>query len=130
MSTEKKSCIEEGGDVYLASTGTQSKSDFWLIDSNAFFHMTTHREWFYECERYNGNAFLGEELPKKIKNHGIVKLLLNDGIIKTLLDVLHILGQSKNLISGNKMDDASPQTVLKKDKCKMVLGEMVLMRGI
>ena len=42
-STEKKSSTEEGGDVYFASTSTQSERDFWLIDSSASFHMTPHR---------------------------------------------------------------------------------------
>ena len=45
-SIEKKSSTEEGGDVYLASTSTQSERDFWLIDSGASFHMTPNREVF------------------------------------------------------------------------------------
>ena len=36
-STEKKSSTEEGGDVYLDSTSTQSEHDFRLIDSGASF---------------------------------------------------------------------------------------------
>ena len=67
--------------MYLASTSTQSKSDFWLIDSGVSFHMTSHREWSYEYERYNGNVFLGDNSPKKITGRGRVKLLLNDGRI-------------------------------------------------
>ena len=51
--------------MYLAFTGTQSERDFWLIDSGASFHMTLHREWFYEYERYNDNFFLGDDSPKK-----------------------------------------------------------------
>ena len=43
-SIKKKSSTEEGEYVYLASTGTQSESDFWLIDSVASFHMTPHGE--------------------------------------------------------------------------------------
>ena len=66
-SIEKKPSSEEGGDVYLASTSTQLEHDFWLIDSGASFHMTPHREWFYEYERYNGNVFLGDSLQRKSK---------------------------------------------------------------
>ena len=48
--------------MYLASTGTQSKRDFWLIDLGASFHMTPHREGFYEYEKYNGrDVFLGDD---------------------------------------------------------------------
>ena len=92
--------------------------------------MTPHREWLYEYERYNGNVFLGDESQKKIIGHGRVKLLLNDGRIKTLPDVLHILGLDRNLISASKMANASVKTVFEKDICKMVQGEMVLMRGV
>ena len=68
------------------------------------FHMTLHREWFYEYEMYNGNVFLVYDLPKKITRHGRVKLFLNDGRVKTLLGVAN----------------ACVQIVLRKDRCKMV----------
>jgi hypothetical protein len=38
--------MEEGGDVYLASTSTHSNHDVWLIDLGASFHMTPHRSGF------------------------------------------------------------------------------------
>ena len=81
--------------MYLASTGTQLEHDFWLIDSSAYFDMTHHREWFYEYEKYNGNVFLGDGSPNKIIGHGRVKLLLNNGRIKTHPSVLHIPGLDK-----------------------------------
>jgi len=57
----------EGRDVYLASTTTQLDCDAWLIDSSAFFHMTPHKEWFCEYERFDGgDVFLGDVLTTKI----------------------------------------------------------------
>ena len=106
--------------MYFDSIGTQPKCDFWLIDSGAYFHMTPHKEWFYEYESYNGNFFLGNDLLMKIIGHGKVKLLLNDGRIKALPGVFHIPGLASNLISVNKMADTGVQTVIKKDRCKMV----------
>ena len=44
--------------------------------------------------------------------------------------VLHIPGLARNLIPVSKMADAGVKTVFKKDKCKMVRGEMVLMMGV
>ena len=117
---EDTSSTEEGGDVYLASIGTQLEHDFWLIDSGVYFHMTPHREWFYEYEKYNGNVFLGDDSQKKIIGRGRVKLLLNDGRIKTLPGVLHIAGMARNLIYINKMANAGVKTVFEKDRCKMV----------
>lgn len=84
--------------MYLDSRSTQSESDVWLIDSGDSFHMTPHKEWFYEYERYNGNVFLGDESPNKIIGCGRVKLFLNDRRIKTLPSVFHILGLARNLI--------------------------------
>ena len=82
--------------------------------------MTPHREWIYEYERYNRNVFLGNDFPNKITGCGRVKLLLNDGRIKTLPAVLHILGLATNLIFVSKMVNAGVKIVLKKDRYKMV----------
>jgi hypothetical protein len=49
-----KTSTEEGGDVYLASTSTHADHGVWLIDSCASYHMTPHREWFSEYEKYDG----------------------------------------------------------------------------
>jgi hypothetical protein len=129
-SIEEKTSIEEGGDVYLASTSTHEDHDVWLIDSGASYHMTPHREWFSEYEKYDGgDVFLGDDSTTKILGHGRVKLLLKYGRIRTLPGVLHILKLARSLIFVSKMDDARVDTVFGKNTCKMVRGEMVLMRG-
>ena len=58
-STKGNTSKEEGGDVYFASSSTHVDHDAWLVESGASFHMTPHREWFYEYEKYDGgNVFL------------------------------------------------------------------------
>jgi hypothetical protein len=58
---------DKGGDVYLASTNTQLDQDVWLIDSGESYHMTPHREWFCEYEKYEGgDVFLGDNSTTKI----------------------------------------------------------------
>jgi hypothetical protein len=53
--------------VYLASSSTHVDHEAWLVDSGASFHMTPHREWFCEYERYDGgDVFLGDESTTKI----------------------------------------------------------------
>ena len=75
--------------MYLDSTSTQSERDFWLIDSGASFHMTPHREWLCEYEKYNGgDVFLGNDLTTKITRYGREKLLLKNGRIRTLPGVV------------------------------------------
>jgi hypothetical protein len=115
----------------LESTGTHADHDVWLIDSGASYHMTPHREWFFEYEKYDGgDVFLGDDSTTKIMGCGRVKLLLKDGRIRTLLGVLHIPKLARSLIYVSKLDDAGVDNILGKDTCNMVRGEMVFMRGV
>jgi len=63
LSIEGKASSEEGGDVYLDYSSTRVDHDVWLITLGSYFHMTPHREWFSEYEKYNGGEiFLGDYL--------------------------------------------------------------------
>jgi hypothetical protein len=127
---EKKTSKEEGGDVYLASSSTHADHE-WLVDSGASFHVTPHREWFCEYERYDvGNVFLGDDSKTRIIGRGKFKLRLIDGRIRTLPGVMHIPGLDINLISLRKMDNAGVKKIFEKETCRMVQGEMVLLKGI
>ena len=120
-STEVKTALNEGGDVYLASSSTHVDHEAWLIDSGASFHFTPHREWFYEYEKYDGgDFFLGDDRKTRIVGRRKVKLNLKGGRVRTLPGVLHIPALARNLISASKMDDAGVKTVFEKDTCKMV----------
>jgi hypothetical protein len=120
-STEAKTSTKEGCDAYLAYTSTHVDHDVWLIDSSASYHMTPHKEWFSEYEKYDGgDVFLGDDSTTKILGRGKVKLLLKDGRIRTLPGVLHIPKLSRSLISVSKMDDVGVDTVFGKNTCKMV----------
>jgi hypothetical protein len=129
-STEAKTSTE-GGDVYLAYTGTHADHGVGLIDSGVSYHMTSHMEWFYEYEKYDGgDVFLGDDSTTKIMGRGNVKLFLKYGRIRTLPRVMHITKLARILISVSKLDDADVDTVLGNGTCKMVRGAMVLMRGV
>jgi hypothetical protein len=66
-STEGETSLEEGGDVYLASSCTHAYHDECLIHSSVSFHMTPHKEWFCEYEKYNGgDVFLGDDSKTRI----------------------------------------------------------------
>ena len=52
------------------------------------------------------------------------------GRIRTLPGVLHIPGLARNLIYVRKMDDAGVKTIFEKETCRMVQGEMVLLKGV
>jgi hypothetical protein len=53
-----------------------------------------------------------------------------DGRIRTLPGVLHIPILARNLIFVSKMDDKGVKTMFEKESCRMVQGEMVLLRGV
>eukprot|EP00253_Pinus_taeda_P030792 PITA_30792 len=130
-SAEAKTTSDEGGDVYLASSSTHVDHEVWLIESGASFHFTTHREWFWEYEKYDGgDVFLGDDRKARIIGRGKVKLKLQGGRVRTLPGVLHIHALAINLISVCKLDDAGVKTVFDKDTCKMVRGALVLMWGV
>eukprot|EP00253_Pinus_taeda_P022478 PITA_22478 len=105
--------------------------DQWIVvDPGASFHFTPYREWFCEYEKYDGgDVFLGDDRKAIIIGRGKVKLKLQGGKVRKVLGVLHIPALARNMISVSKLDDVGVKTVLEKDTCKMVQGEMVLMRG-
>jgi hypothetical protein len=106
-SKEVKTSTEEGDDVYLAYTSTHVECGVWLIYLGVSYHMTLHREWFCEYEKYDGgDVFLGDDSTTKIMGHGRVKLLLKYGRIRTLPGVLYIPKLARILISISKLDDA------------------------
>jgi hypothetical protein len=126
-----KKSTEEGGDVYLESISTHENRGVWLIDSGVSYHMNPHREWLCEYEKYDGgDVLLGDESTTKIMGCGWVKLLLKYGRIRTLPRVLHIPKLARSPILISKLDDAGVNTLFGNNTCKMVRGEMVLMRGV
>jgi hypothetical protein len=114
-SIEEKKSSQEGRDVYFSSSSTHEYHEAWLVDSGASFHMTPHREWFCEYERYGrGDVFLGDESIGKIIERGKFKLKLMDGMIIKLLGVIHIPRLVRKLIFVSKMDDAWVKTMFEK----------------
>ena len=120
-SLEAKTTSDKGGDVYMASSNTHVDHEAWLIDSGASFHITPHREWFFEYEKYNGgDVFLGDDTKGRIVGFGKVKLKLQGGNVRTLSAILHIPTLTRNLIFVSRLDDVGVKIVFEKDTCKMV----------
>jgi len=105
-SVEVKTTIDEGGDVYFASSSSAHVDhEAWFIDSGASFHFTPHREWFCEYDKYDGGDFcLGDDRKARIVGCKKFKLNLQGGRIRTLSGVLHILALVRNMISLRNMD--------------------------
>lgn len=116
-----KTTLDEGGDVYLAYSSTHVDHEAWLIDSSVSFHMTLHREWFCEYDKYDGgDVLLSDDRKTIIIRRGKFKLKLTGGSIKTLLSILHTPRSTKNIIFVSKMDGVRVKTMFEKDIGKMV----------
>jgi hypothetical protein len=108
-SIDTKTSTKEGGDVYLASTGTHVDHDVWLIDSSVSYHMNPHRKWFFEYEKYDGgDVFLGDDSTTKIMGCGRAKLFLKDGRIRNLPRVLRVITEISSA-QGDKNSASSAQ---------------------
>ena len=107
--------------MYLDSIGNHLKREIWLIDLGASCHMTPHREWLCEYEKYNaGYVYVGDDSLTSIVRRGRVKLKLKDGRIRTLPGVLHIPNLERNLIFVGKMDVVGVNTMCGYGGYKMV----------
>jgi len=77
----------------------ESKEESSVLDSGAFFHATSQKEFFKNYVLGNlGNVYLGNEQSCKIVGKGEVKIKLN-GSVWELKNVRHIPDLTKNLIS-------------------------------
>jgi len=120
-SAEEKTTSDEGGDVYIASSGTHVNHEAWMLDSGASFHFTPYREWFCEYEKYDGgDVFLKNDRKARVIGRKKVKLNLQGRRVITLPSVLHIPALARNLISVRKLDDAGVKGVFEKRTHKMV----------
>ena len=92
-----------------------------MINSSASCHMTPHREWFCEYEKYNGgDVYLVDDATTSIIGRGRVKIKLKDRRMRNLCEVLHIPNLERNLISIRNMDVVGVKTVCGDGGCKMV----------
>lgn len=119
----------KGGVVYNDYSSTHVDHETWIVELGASFHMTPHREWFCEYERYgDGDVLLGGDSKISVIIWDKLRLKLKDGRIIILPGVFHILVLAKNLIFVSNMSNASVKTMFENDICKMVWGAHKLIK--
>uniref|UniRef100_A0AAV1VJH2 CCHC-type domain-containing protein n=1 Tax=Peronospora matthiolae TaxID=2874970 RepID=A0AAV1VJH2_9STRA len=97
----KRDCQEgttDGDAVFGVST---ERVNGWLIDSGATAHMTPHRSDLFEYENVNGGIEVTIADGKKLQvtGRGTVRLLGLDGKRIKMVEVLHIPGLDRRLLS-------------------------------
>ena len=105
--------------------------DVWYVDSGASNHMTSRGNWFKELDamRSPGYVETGDDTVHPIEHMGKVPLVMQDGKVKHLENVLHVPTITKNLVSVGQMVDQGLQVRFNshgvfvedlKNKCKLV----------
>ncbi|KAL8142902.1 hypothetical protein V2J09_015934 [Rumex salicifolius] len=112
---------------------SDSHRDSWILDIGYSFHMTPYREWFetYKAENL-GSVSLGDDKTCGIMEIRQIKVLMHDGIIRTLTEVRHIPALKNNLISlgtlhVNGFDYKSDSDCVKVSKGAMTVIKVLLL---
>ena len=120
---------DEDGELLAISTSSGAPRH-WTLDTACTFHMCAHRDWFNTYkERNTGSVLMGNDSPSRIMGIGTVRIRMHDGIVRTLGNVRHIPGLSRNLISLSTMDRAGFWHKGQNGVLKVGKGQMVYMKG-
>uniref|UniRef100_A0AAV1TLZ0 Polyprotein n=1 Tax=Peronospora matthiolae TaxID=2874970 RepID=A0AAV1TLZ0_9STRA len=115
----KRDCQEgttDGDAVFVVST---ERVNGWLIDSGATAHMTPHRSDLFEYENVNGGIEVTIADGKKLQvtGRGTVRLLGLDGKRIKMVEVLHIPGLDRRLLSVGKLADRVLNVEFQRSSC-------------
>jgi hypothetical protein len=100
-------------DVSLAFLGNMDllyQKEFWVVDSGASKHSTSHKDSRFDIEKESGSIILGNGDRVKMSEKGSIKGVLCDRFgketrVATLKDVSYMPGNAFNLLSVSKLID-------------------------
>lgn len=117
--------------VKLVPTTEKSKlTSEWILDLGCSFHICPNKDLFSTYSLFEGGLVLiGNNSPCKVTGVSTVQIRMQNGIIRTLLDVRHMPDVNKNLISLGNLDFKGGTIVIKSINIKVSRGALVLMRG-
>ena len=77
----------------------------WYVDFGASNHMTSHGEWFKDMQTLDSPGYveIGDDTTHPIAHTRNIPLSLQNGQVKYLVDVLHVLNITKNVLSLGQM---------------------------
>jgi hypothetical protein len=115
----------------LAITGFDSRfSDQWVLDTACTFHTSHKRDWFTTYESVDGSSVLmGNDVACKIVGMGTIRIMMHDGIMRTLKNVRHIPNLKKNLISLGTLDSIGYKYSGEGGVIRVSKGSLVMMQG-
>jgi len=106
--------------LYVATLIIVDSSDnTWYVDTYATNHMTHDIESFVSYNKWEKRQFvyLGDSSTHEIIGQGEVSIKRNDGSIKEVTNVLHVLGIQKNLFLVKQFDHAGGEIFIESGNC-------------
>lgn len=125
-------CLSVGHCVSSVSADCDmSFSTGWILDSACSYHMCPHRQWFATYEPLNGGSVsMGNNTKCRVVGIGTIRFKLFDGIIRTLTNVCHVVGLTKNLISFKVLDWKGYKFVTHRYQMKVFRGSLCVMKAL
>ncbi len=103
----------------MAANVSTNVDNVWYVDLGASNHMTYHGEWFRDVKNLDKPGYVetGDDTAHPIVHIGNVPLVMQDGKMKYLSDVLHVPNIAKNLVSVGQMIKHGLQVRFNPDGC-------------
>lgn len=101
------------------------------MDSGCSFHAAPNKNWFttYQCMD-SSKVQLGNNAECDVIGVGDVRIIMLDGMVRTLTRVRHVLEFKKNLISLSALDIAGCRYSSECGVWKIIRGALVIIKGI
>ena len=94
-------------------------ADIWYVDSGASTHMTRNKHWLEDFKEINKGAqiYLGDDKSHQLKGCGKHSVILPNGNIKQIYNVMYVPGITKNLIFVSIITDQGLKVEFLKSNC-------------
>ena len=118
--------VMDDGTSYIEINMAHLLAHTWLLDSDASFHMTPHREWFtrYEAKPL-GIVRLGDSYQCDVIGIGDVVVQFSDGSQFTVQNVRHVPKLTRSLMSVGKLYDTGFKVTSASQFFRITNGNMV-----
>ena len=114
----------------LVVTSEYKGGDSWILDSGCSRHITFNSRFFSTYQKVDGRKVtMGNEASCPIVGIGDVKIVMFDGVERTLTGVLHVPGMNKNIISLSILDKEGFKCIGEGGVLKVGKGPNLFLKG-
>ena len=87
--------------LFMAHRDENVDADIWYVDLGASAHMTGNKQWFEDFEEINDGPqiYLGDDRSHQTKGCGKISVILPNGNVRQIHNVMYVPDVTKNLIS-------------------------------